>query len=201
MVRTVFYDVPPVDRREVLLYAGCRGDESDPAIASLLDECISECGGIFKCGVSFIDTALRTLPGGKTAFLMPEVVLEADSAELSGHLTGCTGAVIFGATVGIGIDRLIMKYSHTQPSKAVMLQAYGAERIEAVCDMFEEDVRRDHKSAVSRFSPGYGDLSLELQKNIASLLELNRNLGIAVNESLLMSPSKSVTAIIGYSDK
>ena len=48
-----------------------------------------------------------------------------------------------------------------------------------------------------RFSPGYGDLPLEMQKDIFSLLGCPSNVGITLNESLIMSPSKSVTAIVG----
>ena len=48
-----------------------------------------------------------------------------------------------------------------------------------------------------RFSPGYGDLPLELQKDVFRVLDCPRKIGLSLNESLLMSPSKSVTAIIG----
>ena len=52
-----------------------------------------------------------------------------------------------------------------------------------------------------RFSPGYGDLSLEVQKEIFSLLDCPRKIGVSLGDSLLMTPSKSVTAIIGYGTK
>ena len=48
-----------------------------------------------------------------------------------------------------------------------------------------------------RFSPGYGDLPLEMQRDIFRVLDCSRKIGLTLNESLLMSPSKSVTAIVG----
>ena len=48
-----------------------------------------------------------------------------------------------------------------------------------------------------RFSAGYGDLPLAVQKAIFSALELSQRIGLTLNESLLMTPSKSVTAIFG----
>ena len=82
-----------------------------------------------------------------------------------------------------------------------MLQAIGAERIEALCDVFCEKIRLDAESAGlfprPRFSPGYGDFPLELQKDIFRVLDCSRKIGLTLNESLLMSPSKSVTAVIG----
>ena len=48
-----------------------------------------------------------------------------------------------------------------------------------------------------RYSPGYGDLSLESQKQVFALLNPPKYIGVTLNDSLLMSPSKSVTGIIG----
>ena len=48
-----------------------------------------------------------------------------------------------------------------------------------------------------RFSPGYGDLPLSMQTDIFRVLDCPRKVGLTLNNSLLMSPSKSVTAIMG----
>ena len=113
--------------------------------------------------------------------------------------------VIFGATVGLEADRLIKRYSRLDTARAVMLQAIGAERIEALCDAFcadiEENVAERGLFTRPRFSPGYGDLPLEIQRDFVRVLDCRRKIGVTLNESLLMSPSKSVTAIIGLSDK
>ena len=58
-----------------------------------------------------------------------------------------------------------------------------------------------YKKVRPRFSPGYGDLPLTLQPEICAALDVQRRLGIHVTESLLMIPSKSVTAVIGLSDR
>ena len=82
-----------------------------------------------------------------------------------------------------------------------MLQAVGAERIEALCDLFNGEITEKKRAeglyTRPRFSPGYGDLPLELQKDIFDVLDCPRQIGLTLNQSLLMSPSKSVTAIIG----
>ncbi len=81
------------------------------------------------------------------------------------------------------------------------MQAIGAERIESLCDMFcgelAETYAKDGMSLRPRFSPGYGDLPLEAQKSVFKALDCHRKIGLALNDSLLMSPSKSVTAIVG----
>ena len=97
------------------------------------------------------------------------------------------------------------KYNAISPAKAFMLQAIGAERIEALCDIFEQDIKQELTNngytVKPRFSAGYGDIPLELQRDIVSVLDCQRKIGITLNESLVMSPSKSVTAIIGIKEK
>ena len=124
-----------------------------------------------------------------------------DSKALSRCLAGCGGAVVFAATVGMGLDRLIHRAQATSPARALMLQALGAERIEALCDAFCRDLAAQAAerglAARPRFSPGYGDWPLEAQRDIFRLLDCPRRIGLTLNNSLLMSPTKSVTAVVG----
>jgi len=48
-----------------------------------------------------------------------------------------------------------------------------------------------------RFSPGYGDLPLAVQRDFLAALDATRQLGITLTPSNLMVPTKSVTAIVG----
>ena len=86
-----------------------------------------------------------------------------------------------------------------------MLQALGAERIESLCDRFcadfENEVSLLGKKTRPRYSAGYGDFPIEMQFPICEALNSAKKIGVFVNESLLLSPSKSVTAIIGIEDK
>ena len=43
----------------------------------------------------------------------------------------------------------------------------------------------------------YGDLPLEVQTQFFQLLDCQRQIGLTLNDSLLMTPSKSVTAVFG----
>ena len=56
------------------------------------------------------------------------------------------------------------------------------------------------ESLVQRYSPGYGDFPLECQPGLFRLLGVQRNIGVTLTDSLLMLPTKSVTAVIGISD-
>ena len=54
---------------------------------------------------------------------------------------------------------------------------------------------------ICRFSPGYGDLPLEIQKDLCRMLNASRRIGLTVSESMLMVPCKSVTAVIGIAEE
>ena len=117
------------------------------------------------------------------------------------QLLGTGKNVLFAATVGTPFDRLIASYSRLEPSKALILQAIGAERIESLCDAFcdhmNTELKSCGKSLRTRVSPGYGDIPLSMQRSVFKILDCERKIGLTLNESLLMSPSKSVTAIAG----
>jgi cobalamin-dependent methionine synthase I len=106
-------------------------------------------------------------------------------------------------TLGADVDRLIQKYEFLSMSKAAVLQAAAAAMTEEVCDhvnaLIRKEAEKDRLYTRARFSPGYGDLSLETQKLIFSLINLPKEIGLTLNSSLLMSPFKSVTAFIGLS--
>ena len=191
-------ELPPVNREEALRYAGNKGQEE--SVADLMDRCVLECESDLEYKVCYLRTDLE-VDGDRIRFPFGEIV----SKHLSKNLRDCREAVLFGATIGIEIDRLIAKNTMLSPAKSVCLQGIGAERIETLCDGFNDWIREEEKkkgyTTRPRFSPGYGDFSLEDQKLFFHVLDCNRKIGLTLNESMLMSPSKSVTAIIGIKGK
>ena len=86
----------------------------------------------------------------------------------------------------------------------MLFQAYGAERIEALCDAFEEKVKsglNENQSLRPRFSPGYGDLPLMVQPAFLAALDATRRIGLSVTKNNLLVPTKSITAVIGLFDQ
>lgn len=130
--------------------------------------------------------------------------IRIESAALRRNLEGCEGAWLFAATLGAGVDRLISRLTALgRMSEALAAQAAAAAFIENYCDEVN-DALRDEAAAQGmklrpRFSPGYGDFSIEHQRDIARELDTARRLGLTVTESLMLAPMKSVTAVIGVS--
>ena len=169
-------------------------------IEKILQECVKEAIPVLTYKVSFREELI--LRNQDDSMILPFDYNH--SKNLEKNLSGCNKIVMFAATVGLGLDRLIEKYNHISPLKALFMQSFGAERIEALCDVFNDEIKAKVSSengfTKPRYSPGYGDLPLSVQKELMVILDCSRKLGISLNESLLMSPSKSVTAIIGIGD-
>lgn len=193
-VSVKFFDLPPVQRQEVLRYAGTRAET--PELTRLLSEVLAETQGLFSGRVCYREFPLTDAGAG-----LDLAFVKTSSRSLRQALLGCDRIVVFAATVGIGLDRLIRRYGSVSPAKALLLQALGAERIEALCDSFCSEITQQAAATgtcvTDRFSPGYGDLPLDLQRDIFRVLDCQKTIGLTLNESLLMSPSKSVTAIMG----
>lgn len=182
--------MPRIDKKEVLRYAGVK--QTDEEILSLLECMEKETKGILSYKVVYsrypikIDGDSLDLGFAKT-----------NSHSLAICLKECEEIIVFCATVGVELDRLIKRYSLTSPASAVMLQALGSERVEALCDRFCADIAEEIGMELRpRFSPGYGDLSLEIQRDIFAAVDPMK-IGVSLGENLFMTPSKSVTAIIG----
>ena len=143
------------------------------------------------------------------------LVREADGFRLSGTdlllsgqtvqrmLAQCGQAILLACTLGTKFDDMVRSAQARNMARAVILDACGSALVEQGCNEAERDIAARFPSLylTDRFSPGYGDLPLSLQPTICGLLDAERRVGIHVTSSFLMNPSKSVTAVIGLSDK
>ena len=124
-----------------------------------------------------------------------------ESEGLVRNLTGCCGAILLAATIGPACDMLVRRASITSAADSAVYQAAGAAAIEAFLDDYNDKLKSSYEAKGlflrPRFSPGYGDLKLEHQKDWFRLLDITKQIGIELTDSLLMVPTKSVTAIIG----
>lgn len=197
-ILTAVYPAPPIDKKEILRYAGAK--EADAPLTALLDECISLVGdGLSYRAVYAVYPITRLETGVSLGFFT------TSSRDLMKNLDGCHSVIVFGATVGHALDRILSRESVLSPARALLLEAFGTERVEALADTFCRDLAAQYKKEGSvlrpRFSAGYGDLPLAVQKELFAALDLSRRLGVTLNDSLLMSPKKSVTAFIGIAKK
>ena len=106
--------------------------------------------------------------------------------------------VFLCGTLGAEFDAWQRKLSVTSAADALFSQRIGLAAVERVMDGLEAEARAalaPGESLHPRRSPGYGDMPLELSRDILSELDAAKRLGVTLTDSLLLAPSKSVTAI------
>lgn len=185
--------------QETLRYLGYKREQPDSQVRALLGECMEELSRVVTLRHMKREVSL-TLSGEAT---VSTELFTTESRNLARNLKGCDRLLVFAATVGIGADQLIQRYERFRISRAVTLQAMAAAMIEEYCDClnreWKDSYRKQGLYLRPRFSPGYGDFPLECQKALTGGLETAKRIGLTLTDSLIMMPSKSVTAVIGIS--
>lgn len=184
---------------EVRRYMGFRGPvESSPETDAMISKAISSLEK--DCSPKYVSRAFPVKAEGFSVYIA-DIVIE--SRALARNLAGCTECVLFAATAGPACDMLVKRASVTSSAYASCCQAAGAAAIEAYCDLINDKIKEEYEAkglyTRPRFSPGYGDLKLSHQKDWFRLLDVTKNTGVELTDSLLMVPTKSVTAVIGLS--
>lgn len=147
--------------------------------------------------------ALQREPDGAITLLdaarQPVVTLNGQLA--SSMLRDCHQAALLLATLGAPFDALLRTQQARDMAQAAILDACGNVLVEEACDIVEQEIRSQLPGLylTDRFSPGYGDLPLTLQPAILRALDATRQAGVHLTDSLLMNPSKTVTALVGLS--
>ena len=192
-IKKKVYTAAPVNFAETARYACAK--TADERLIGLIESCAreSEAENAVNYSVCYAVTPLNL-----NEDVADFSAFSLKSKNLVTALGGATAALVFACTLGVKFDRLIKKYSEINPSRALVFQALGAERVETFTDLFLAEYEKETGVTLTpRFSPGYGDLPLSAQRELFALLNPQKHLGLTLNDSLLMSPSKSVTAIAG----
>ena len=113
-------------------------------------------------------------------------------------LSGCTDCILLAATLGAQVDALIRRAQVRDMEQALWLDAAASAAIEEVCDTAQRQIAEQlGQSLTHRFSCGYGDLPLSIQPQLCTLLDSAKSIGLSVSHSSMLTPVKSVTAILG----
>lgn len=191
-LRFAHFDEVEISKKEALRYMGYNRNSALDNVEELFLACMNEFQSAVSYKACFTKTKINFLGNGRLDLGFGEF----ESYHLEKNLQGCKEAFVFAATCGIAPDRLVMRYANTQPSKSVIIDSIGSAAVEDWCNKINDEMSLSGKTK-PRFSCGYGDFKLTEQKNILEFLDAYRKIGISLSDSLLMTPKKSVTAIVG----
>lgn len=201
------YDVRSVDRGEVLRYLGYAGQELTPELDARIDEVVASC--LAACrprGVTRVfDVAGWGERDGAPMIELAGTALSLAGRSIAEHLDGAVAVGVLAVTAGMGVEAELRRLSLTDRVAQLIFDAAGTAAVERAADAAEADVVAQAAArglfCGTRFSPGYGDLPLATQPVLLDALDAGRLLGIRLSPALLMSPTKSVTAVVGLFER
>lgn len=186
-----------IEKSELLRYLGYKGQEYGESIEKNIDLAISIC--LDKVTPRSI---IKKYSLNREPLSLKGTNMILQGQDIAKHLDDCNEVYIMGATVGFEIEKTVNKLMSENPLLGVIVDSASICAIESYCDdLCEELQMKNSKQLTWRFSCGYGDFPLSQQKDFVRLLEMQKRIGVFINEdSFMMTPQKSVTAIIGIKE-
>lgn len=192
----------PCKQEEVLAYLGYQNQTLDPLtiqnlqeMEALLLQSVSP-KAVFNHFSLFPQAEGQRL--GDTDFLLL-------GKDIQTHLEKSSSCVLLAATLGVQVDTQLRRLQSFDMAKALIFDALATVAIEQicdqVCDILSKDAQKTKHMLTSRFSPGYGDMPLSQQKDFCTLLDSQRKIGLSHTASFLLTPQKSVTAVVGLTNE
>lgn len=181
-------ELEKLNRNEAVRYLGGAGIRLNYRMDVLMDEC--EKAVLEKASPKYLylekDLPCPQIMGGK---------------DIESHLNDCEKAIVMCATVGSEVDKLIRISQISDMARAVVMDSLASVAVEQVCNAFDKIIAEKYSdyNMTFRFSPGYGDYPIELQKIILQMLDAPKKIGLCTNDNFLLTPTKSVTAVLGLS--
>jgi len=185
-----------IPRNEVLHYLSYHGGVLEEHIEEELNSCREL---ILKTARPRLIYRICDLDEDK----MPKgIPFQPEGREIQKLLESSRRVILFAATLGNEIEQLLRRKQVQNMAEALILDSCASAAIENVCDNFCTDLQEELSPGflTDRFSPGYGDFPFAQQKELCSVLDIGRKIGVSLSESGLMIPQKSVTALIGLAD-
>ena len=193
-VRTLTLEAPEaIDLRQAARYLGAP-DEPDSATLALLE----------RCAPPLLHAAMP-----KAVWMLADTAAWEESGLLQGtdirrHLADCPQAILLAVTLGPMVDGQIRRAAVGDVAAGAAADALASALAEQMADAAEGQLRQwaagQGLFLTGRFSPGYGDWPITVQPLAADALDTARQIGLYVTDTYLMTPRKSVTALLGVSD-
>ena len=180
-------------KENALKYLGYLDNQVDSNTEILLNECLKELEQVTP-KFMYQRYTLNHHP-----LTIKELNLTINYPDLIDLFDSCDRIVIIACTLGLQLDQQLRYYSKINLTKMTVMDALASSYIEIKCDEYE--AKQNFGKRTFRFCPGYGNVPLELNKNLANALNCSKHIGLTVQESNLLLPQKSMIGLIGLGDE
>lgn len=194
------------DVGETLRYLGYAGQEMDEKLADRLEAAVKLCSQFKPKGAFRVFDVTESPDGGSLQTASGGLLLRSKS--LASHVGDAPAIALMAVTLGLESERVLRREMALSPTDGMLANAAASSMAEAAMEALQQQVTEWAQErglrVGQRFSPGYGDLSLDVQPLLLERLNAARLLGVTATDAHLLVPSKSITAIAGlyeYNDK
>lgn len=193
-----------VDVNEALGYLGYAGQTLDASLALRLDRARDLCEGMVPRGVARafpVASVELGAEGGPCAVRLAGTPLVLKGASVARHLKNAVEVQLIAVTLGLESELLLRREQAISPTDALLVDACASSLVEraaeALCAQLAQQAASRGFVLGERFSPGYGDFPLSVQRAFLDASGAAKALGISVTAGDLLVPSKSITAVAG----
>lgn len=189
-----------INQTEVLRYLGHNGQALGAELYDILQQCAADCARLAQGRAvhAVFDLTMQRQP---PLLRLQGASLTLRGQDIAAHLAGAGAALLMAATLGSAVEQQINRLKQRDMTRAIILDATCSAAIESICDkaqavwLAEQSPRFAYHRP--RYSPGYGDLSLDIQQELIRVLQADKRIGLTCASGNILIPRKSVTAVIG----
>lgn len=191
--------VKSLNRVETLRYLQC-GNSISEDFSSLIDTCEAQILKAIQPRYIYQVFSITRLEG---CISVDNTNLKFYGNDIKNHLKGCDKTVLMCATISSNVDRVIRTAEISDMAKALVLDVLSSVAIENVCNQVDSIIKEEYPQYYQtwRFSAGYGDFPIDVQRDFLNVLNAPKRIGLCVTDTNIMTPRKSVTAVMGLSEK
>ncbi len=186
------------NKHDVLRYLGYKNQVLDKVTNVLIDELMYEMRSLIKARYIYKFFNIRK---EKDRICILNSNFSIAGENIKKHLDKSEVCILMAVTLGNSVDAKIRYYEKISMTKALILDACATTAIEELCDRIceelEEVVQNENNTLTARYSPGYGDLPIDIQKKFLSMLSAEKSIGLTASSNSILIPRKSVTSIVG----
>lgn len=191
--------IEKLDRGEAFRYMGFKGGEIKENILKITEECEQE---LLKAIAPRYVYRVFEIEKTDEGVLLKNTSAIFKGKDIAAHLEGCNRCVLMCVTLSADTDGLIRRYEADSMEKAVIADSLASAAVEQACNLAEKEIQEaiGAYNYTWRFSPGYGDFPLDIQKEFLDIIDATKRIGVNITDSLILVPRKSVTAVMGISE-
>ncbi len=123
--------------------------------------------------------------------------------DIKSYANGSNEIAVFILTLGVEVDKHIKRLEKLDKLEYVVFDKVASYYIEELADDLQDEIKeqllKNNKFMLNRFSTGYGDYPLSVNKKIVEFLDGNR-LGVFLTDKNMFIPSKTICGIVAAGD-